>query len=43
MAPALDQVIAELRMGFPDRVIETDFSPKECLKCDRARTAVRSP
>jgi signal transduction histidine kinase len=37
LAPALEQVIAELRVIFPDRVIETDFSPSECMKCDRAR------
>jgi signal transduction histidine kinase len=37
LTPALEQVIAELRMSFPDRVIETDFTHKECLKCDRTR------
>jgi|SRR6187399_130041 signal transduction histidine kinase len=37
LTPALEQVIAELRMSFPDRVIETDFTHKECLKCDRMR------
>ena len=37
LTPALEQVIAELRMSFPDRVIETDFAHKECLKCDRTR------
>jgi signal transduction histidine kinase len=37
LTPALEQVIAELRMSFPDRVIETDFTHTECLKCDRAR------
>jgi signal transduction histidine kinase len=37
LTPALEQVIAELRMSFPDRVIETDFSHRECLKCDRTR------
>ncbi|MEO8018674.1 MAG: GAF domain-containing sensor histidine kinase [Pseudomonadota bacterium] len=37
LGPALDQVISELRVSFPDRVIETEFSPKECVKCDRAR------
>jgi signal transduction histidine kinase len=30
-------VIAELQTSFPDRVIETDFSHSECVKCDRAR------
>jgi len=24
-------------MSFPDRVIETDFTHRECLKCDRTR------
>jgi len=37
LAPALEQVIAELRGIFPDRVIETDFTHTECVKCDRAR------
>jgi signal transduction histidine kinase len=37
LAPALEQVVAELRVSFPDRVIETDFTPKDCVKCDRAR------
>jgi signal transduction histidine kinase len=37
LTPALEQVIAELRMSFPDRVIETDFTHRECLKCDRTR------
>ena len=37
LAPALEQVIAELRVTFPDRVIETDFTHTECVKCDRAR------
>jgi signal transduction histidine kinase len=37
LAPALEQVVAELRMAFPDRAIETDFAPGDCVKCDRAR------
>jgi signal transduction histidine kinase len=37
LAPALEQVIAELRMAFPDRIIETDFAPGDCVNCDRAR------
>jgi signal transduction histidine kinase len=37
LTPVLEQVIAELRVSFPDRIIETDFSPCECVKCDRAR------
>jgi signal transduction histidine kinase len=37
LTPALEQVIAELGISFPDRVIETDFSPEDCLNCDRAR------
>jgi signal transduction histidine kinase len=37
MAPALEQVVSELRMAFPDRVIETDFAPGDCVNCDRAR------
>jgi len=37
LAPVLEQVIAELQASFPDRVIETDFSHSECVKCDRAR------
>ncbi|HEY6123542.1 MAG TPA: GAF domain-containing sensor histidine kinase [Steroidobacteraceae bacterium] len=37
LAPVLEQVIAELRVSFPDRVIETDFTPQDCVKCDRPR------
>ena len=37
LVPALEQVIAELRVTFPERVIETDFTHTECVKCDRAR------
>jgi signal transduction histidine kinase len=39
IAPALEQVIAELRVSFPDRIIETDFVPHGCVKCDRARVS----
>ncbi|HEV7608446.1 MAG TPA: GAF domain-containing sensor histidine kinase [Steroidobacteraceae bacterium] len=39
LAPALEQVIAELRMSFPDRLIETDFTAEDCVNCDRARIA----
>ena len=37
LAPSLEQVIAELRVSFPERVIESDFTHTECVKCDRAR------
>lgn len=37
LAPVLEQVIAELRMAFPDRQIETEFAAGDCVKCDRAR------
>ncbi len=37
LAPVLEQVVAELRVSFPDRIIETDFTPRDCVKCDRAR------
>ncbi len=37
LTPVLEQVVAELRMNFPDRVIETEFTSTECVKCDRAR------
>lgn len=39
LTAALDQVVAELRVSFPERVIETDFSTHECVNCDRARIA----
>ena len=35
--PALEQVVAELRVAFPDRVIATDFELKSGVNCDRAR------
>jgi signal transduction histidine kinase len=37
LTPVLEQVISELRMAFPDRVIETDFEARDCVNCDRAR------
>jgi signal transduction histidine kinase len=37
LAPVLEQVVAELRLAFPDRQIETDFAAGDCVKCDRAR------
>ncbi|HLA74095.1 MAG TPA: GAF domain-containing sensor histidine kinase [Steroidobacteraceae bacterium] len=39
LTPVLDQVVAELRAAFPERVIETEFTDAECVKCDRARIA----
>ena len=39
LTPALEQVVSELRLAFPDRVIETDFTTGDCVKCDRARIA----
>lgn len=37
LTPELEQVVAELRTVFPDRVILTDFSIAEPVYCDRAR------
>jgi signal transduction histidine kinase len=37
LEPVLREVLAELRAGQPDRVIETEFSLIEPLNCDRAR------
>ncbi len=37
--PALEQVITELRLSFPDRTIETAFSLEEPAHCDLARIA----
>jgi signal transduction histidine kinase len=37
LIPALEQVVAELRAAFPDRVIEADFMHADCVNCDRAR------
>jgi signal transduction histidine kinase len=39
LTAALEQVIAELRSAFPERVIETEFTNAECVKCDRTRVA----
>ena len=39
LTAALEQVIAELRSAFPERVIETEFTNAECVKCDRTRIA----
>ncbi len=39
LTPALEQVVAELRMGFPERQIETRFDLPEAVTCDRARIA----
>ena len=39
LTPALEQVVAELRAAFPERVIQTEFTNAECIKCDRARIA----
>jgi signal transduction histidine kinase len=35
--PMLEQVIAELRAGHPDRVIEADFDGLTDLRCDQTR------
>lgn len=37
LAPILDQVIAELRLGAPDRVIQIDFRLPAPIRCDPAR------
>jgi sigma-B regulation protein RsbU (phosphoserine phosphatase) len=37
LAPLLNQVVAELRIGVPDRVIETDFDVPLPVKCDPSR------
>ena len=37
--PALEQVITELRLSFPDRSIETAFSLEEPVDCDPGRIA----
>ncbi len=37
--PILEQVVEELRAGYPDRVIETSFAPDMHLDCDPARIA----
>jgi sigma-B regulation protein RsbU (phosphoserine phosphatase) len=35
--PILEQVVSELRLGAPDRVIETDFRVSTPIKCDPSR------
>lgn len=37
LTPVLEQIVAEQRTIFPDRVILTDFSIAEPVNCDRAR------
>ena len=37
LTPLLDQVVAELRLGVPDRVIKTDFDVPLPVKCDPTR------
>lgn len=37
LAPVLDQVVAELRIGVPDRVIETAFDLTVPVACDASR------
>jgi signal transduction histidine kinase len=39
LKPALEQIIAESRSTFPDRVIDADFRLDEPVNCDRARVA----
>ncbi len=39
LAPALEQVIAELRAAWPDRVVEAELALPEPVNCDRARIA----
>ena len=39
LGPVLEQVIAELRTSFPDRVIEARIDLDEPVDCDRARIA----
>ena len=39
LTPALEQVVAELGMGFPDRLIESRFELPGRVTCDRARIA----
>ena len=39
LGPLLEQVVTELRLAFPDRVIDTDFQLHDCVNCDRARVA----
>ncbi|HEY6431560.1 MAG TPA: GAF domain-containing sensor histidine kinase [Acetobacteraceae bacterium] len=37
LTPVLEQIIAELRVAWPDRVIEEEFSIIEPVMCDRGR------
>ncbi len=37
LEPMLDQVVAELRAAWPDRVIETHFALAQPVDCDRGR------
>jgi signal transduction histidine kinase len=39
LTSALEQVVSELRAAFPERVIETEFTHAECVRCDRTRIA----
>jgi len=39
LEPVLREVIAELRVSQPNRVVETDFALIEPINCDRARIA----
>jgi signal transduction histidine kinase len=39
LGPVLDQVVAELRAAWPDRVIETRFALRRAVACDRHRMA----
>ena len=39
LQPVLEQVVAELRIIFPARVIEANFRIKEPVNCDRVRVA----
>ena len=39
LAPALEQVVAELRAAWPDRVIDAEIDLADPVYCDRARIA----
>jgi signal transduction histidine kinase len=39
LTPALEQVVAELRMAYPERRIDTRFDLPDRVSCDRARVA----
>ena len=43
LSPVLEQVVSELRLGLPDRVIETDIDVPEPIKCDPSRIANSFP